>query len=199
MAGRELEVAAVDRQLDGWIAVDLLTLRHARFAGGVTRWLERTVVRRGGAVIVLPYDPVADTLVLIEQFRAGAVDDAGGAWLIETVAGLLDKGGTAADTARLELGEEAGLQAAALVQVYEGYSSPGYSDEYLYGFVAKVPNLAVAGHHGVEHEDEDIRPFVLPFVEAMAWWRQGRIRNLPTVTLLLALAAERDRLRGAWA
>jgi ADP-ribose pyrophosphatase len=193
-----LEVAGSEPLLDGWLGVVRYRLRHARFEGGLTRWLERTVVHRGHAVVVLPYDPVRDEVVLIEQFRAGALRDPVCAWLVEAVAGLLDKEGGPKATAERELDEEAALTAKDLAQVYEGYSSPGHSDEYLFGFVAQVDSAGVGGHHGLEDEDEDIRPFVLPFAEAMAWWRAGRIRNLPTVTVLLALAAERDRLRALW-
>lgn len=195
---RPLEIERVEPLLDGWLSIVRLTLRHARFEGGLTRWLERTVVRRGRAVVVLPYDPVRDEVVLIEQFRAGAVEDAVSAWLIETVAGLIDTAAGPAATAEREMVEEAGLTALGLELVYEGYSSPGFSDEYLFGYVARVDSTAVGGHHGLDHEDEDIRAFALPFDDAMAWWRQGRLRNLPTVTALLALAAERERLRAAW-
>ncbi|TVQ29134.1 MAG: NUDIX domain-containing protein [Geminicoccaceae bacterium] len=193
-----LEIGAVERLLEGWVAVDRLELRHERFDGGLTDWLQRTVLRRGQAVVVLPYDPVVDGVVLIEQFRAGAVDDANSAWLIEAVAGLLDKGGPPEATARRELMEEAGLEALDLVPLYHGYASPGISDEYIFGFVARVDSRKVDGHHGLDEEHEDIRPFVLPFEEAMAWWRQGRIRNLPTLVALLGLAAERERLRALW-
>ncbi|MFW5679059.1 MAG: NUDIX domain-containing protein [Pseudomonadota bacterium] len=198
MAKGALTIERVERLLDGWLPVDRLRLRHGRFEGGWTPPLERTVVRRGPAVVVLPYDPVADTVVLIEQFRAGAVADPVDAWLIEAVAGLIDKDLGPEAIARAELQEEAGLEARDLVQVYEGYSSPGYSDEYIYGFVAHCADLAVAGHHGLDHESEDIRPFRLGFDEAMAMWRAGGIRNLPAQLVLLALAAERTALRARW-
>ncbi|MEO1089911.1 MAG: NUDIX domain-containing protein [Pseudomonadota bacterium] len=193
-----LQIHATERLLDGWIAVDRLTLRHRRFDGDWTPSLQRIVVQRGEAVVVLPYDPARDSVVLIEQFRAGPAASGGEPWLIEAVAGLLDQGGTPEATARRELVEEAGLHAGPLALVYEGYASPGYSDEYLFGFVACIDSDAVAGHHGLEDEDEDIRPFVLSFDEALARWRRGGIRNVPTVAVLLALAAERDRLRSLW-
>ncbi len=199
MTDERIEIVETERRLDGWLAVDLVRLRHRRFDGRWTPVLERIVVRRGGAVVVLPYDPVRDEVVLIEQFRAGAVADTTDAWLIETVAGLRDQQGSAEATARRELVEEAGLEATELVPVWEGYSTPGFADEYLWGYVARVDSSRVGGHHGLDEEHEDIRPFVLGFEEAMAWWRAGKLRNVPLVTTLLALAAERPRLRAAWA
>ena len=187
-----------ERVLDGWIAVDDLELSHRRFDGGWTRDLKRRIVRRGEAVVVLPYDAARDRVVFIEQFRAGAIADPHSSWLIEIVAGLRDQAGTPEETARRELVEEAGLEAGELIQVWEGYATPGFADEYLYGFIAQVDAGAVDGHHGLDEEDEDIRPFSLAFDEAVRWWREAKIRNLPAITTLLALAADRDRLRERW-
>jgi ADP-ribose pyrophosphatase len=193
-----LRIHGCERVLDGWIAVDDLELSHRRFDGGWTRALDRRIVRRGEAVVVLPYDAARDRVVFIEQFRAGAIADARSPWLVEIVAGLRDKGGSPEETARRELAEEAGLDAGELLQVWEGYATPGFADEYLYGFIAQVDAGAVDGHHGLEEEDEDIRPFSLAFDEALDWWRRAEIRNLPAITTLLALAAERPRLRARW-
>jgi ADP-ribose pyrophosphatase len=193
-----LRIHAHERPLDGWIAVDDFVLSHRRFDGGWTRPLNRRVVRRGEAVVVLPYDPVRDAVVLIEQFRAGAIDDPRSPWLYEAVAGLRDQGGTPEETGRRELLEEAGLEAGAMVQLWEGYASPGFADEYIYGFAARVDSRGVDGHHGLDEEDEDIRPFVLPFEEAMAWWRAARLLNVPLLTTLLAFAVERPALRERW-
>lgn len=196
---QRFRIHGCERALDGWIAVDDFVVSHRRFDGGWTRPLSRRIVRRGEAVVVLPYDPVRDTVVLIEQFRAGAIADARSPWLVEAVAGLRDKAGTPEEIGRRELAEEAGLEAGALVQLWEGYASPGFADEYLYGFVAQVDSGGVAGHHGLDEEDEDIRPFVLGFDEALDWWRAGRLLNVPLLTTLLALAVERPGLRQRWA
>jgi ADP-ribose pyrophosphatase len=194
----KLRIHGQERALDGWIGVDDFVLSHRRFDGGWTRPLNRRIVRRGEAVVVLPYDPERDAVVLIEQFRAGAIDDPRSPWLVETVAGLRDRSGTPEEIGRSELVEEAGLEAGAMVQLWEGYASPGFADEYLYGFVAQVDCRGVAGHHGVDEEDEDIRPFVLGFDEALEWWRAGRLLNTPLLTTLLALALERPALRRRW-
>ncbi len=193
-----LRIHAHERPLDGWISVDEVTLSHRRFDGGWTRPLKRMIVRRGEAVVVLPYDPERDRVVLIEQFRAGAIADPRTPWLVEAVAGLRDKAGSPAETGRRELTEEAGLEATDLVQVWEGYASPGFADEYIYGFVARVDSSLVSGHHGLDEEDEDIRPFVLDVDEALDWWRAGRLLNVPLLTTLLALAVERPQLRERW-
>ena len=52
----------------GFFRMDRLVLRHGRYDGGWTRTLVREVMLRGLAVAVVPYDPVRDEVVLIEQF-----------------------------------------------------------------------------------------------------------------------------------
>ena len=57
----------------GFFLMDRLRLRHGRYDGDWTPVLEREVLLRGLAVAVVPYDPVRDEVVLIEQFRTGAL------------------------------------------------------------------------------------------------------------------------------
>ncbi|MBT8438448.1 MAG: ADP-ribose diphosphatase, partial [Gammaproteobacteria bacterium] len=57
-----------------------IELTHDLFEGGESPILRRELLDRGRAVAVLPYDPVRDEVVLIEQFRIGAGDDPSGPW-----------------------------------------------------------------------------------------------------------------------
>lgn len=66
-------------------------LRHELFAGGMSREISRELFVRHDAVCVLPYDPQRDEVVLIEQFRVGAMDKGANPWLVELVAGLIDR------------------------------------------------------------------------------------------------------------
>ena len=63
---------------------------------------------------VLPYDPVADAVVLIEQFRLPALAAGLDPVLVELPAGLCDDGETPETTARRETQEEMGLTVGAL-------------------------------------------------------------------------------------
>ncbi len=54
---------------------DVLTLKHRLFEGGWSREVERELFVRPAAVAVLPYDPERGRVVLVEQFRVGALDD----------------------------------------------------------------------------------------------------------------------------
>lgn len=63
---------------------------------------------------VLPYDPQRDEVVLIEQFRVGAMGRTDNPWLVEMVAGLIDKDEQPEEVAHREAEEEAGLTFSAL-------------------------------------------------------------------------------------
>lgn len=73
----------------------------------------RELLIKGEAAALIAYDPILDKVVLIEQVRIGAYD-AGqkkSPWLLELVAGMVDKGNEEpAEVAMREAKEEAGLK-----------------------------------------------------------------------------------------
>ncbi|MEL6198351.1 MAG: gamma-glutamylcyclotransferase, partial [Pseudomonadota bacterium] len=70
-AGHDVEWLSRETPLSGYLAVENHTLRHRRFDGTMSPLVERMTVAWGDAVTVLPYDPVLDRVLLIEQFRPG--------------------------------------------------------------------------------------------------------------------------------
>lgn len=125
--------------------LDRLHLRHRLFAGGMGKLINRELFVRHDAVCVLPYDPQRDCVVLIEQFRVGALDKSVNPWLIELVAGLIDKDEQPEEVARREAVEEAGLELAELWPLTQYYPSPGGSDERVHLYVAAVTAAVPAG------------------------------------------------------
>jgi ADP-ribose pyrophosphatase len=83
----------------GYFRVDRYTLRHRLFRDGWSRPIQREIFERGHAVAVLPYDPVLDSVVLIEQFRAGPLAAGDEPWVIEAIAGIVEDGESAEDVA----------------------------------------------------------------------------------------------------
>ena len=69
------------------------------------------VWRRGQAAALLPYDPIADAVVLIEQFRFPALAAGVEPTLVELPAGLCEDNEDPADTIRREMREEMNLDA----------------------------------------------------------------------------------------
>ncbi|MBA3732659.1 MAG: ADP-ribose diphosphatase, partial [Gammaproteobacteria bacterium] len=84
----------IDRALgyQGFFRLDVFRIRHALFNGGWSPTLTRELFRRSDGVAVLPYDPVRDRVLLIEQFRMGAIESPQGPWLTEIIAGSIEPG-----------------------------------------------------------------------------------------------------------
>ena len=198
---RDDDVEVVEREacFRGFYQLDRLHLRHRLFAGGMGKLINRELFVRHDAVCVLPYDPQRDCVVLIEQFRVGALDKSVNPWLIELVAGLIDKDEQPEEVARREAVEEAGLALAELWPLTQYYPSPGGSDERVHLYVGRCDSRGAGGVHGLEEEGEDIRVLVWSLDEALAALDDGRIDNAASIIALQWLALNRDKLRERWA
>jgi nudix-type nucleoside diphosphatase (YffH/AdpP family) len=193
----DLEVTERRRPYSGFYAFEEVELRHRRFDGGWSPVIERGVLVSFDAVIVLPYDPVRDRVLLIEQFRVGRlVRGEPDPWSVEPVAGLLDPGESPEACARREGLEEAGVEMGTLHRASAGYTSPGASTGYHHHFVGlcDLPDGA-AGLGGLDEEDEDIRGHLMPADELIAGVSSGTVDNAPLILLALWLALNRERLR----
>lgn len=177
--------------------MNLCKFRHRKFDGGWSARLAREVLERGHAAGVLLYDPVPDRVVLVEQFRAPAMESPGGPWLIEIVAGMIGPGEPAAEVARREVAEETGCTVGALEPICESLLSPGGSSERISLFCGRVDSSAAGGVHGLATEGEDIRAVAVSLGEALAEIG-GRIVAAPAIICLQWLALNRDRVRGQW-
>ncbi len=183
---------------DGYFRIDVYRLRHERFGGGWTEVMSRELFERGHATVVLPYDPVRDAVVLIEQFRIGAYAAGLAPWLIEPVAGIVEPGETPELVARREALEVAGCEIAELEPIGTVLSSPGGCSEVLHLYCGRVDSEGVGGIHGLEHEHEDIRAFVEPADAALERLAKGEYNNASTVMTLQWLALNREWLRKKW-
>lgn len=182
----------------GFYKLDRLVLRHELFAGGMSREISRELFVRHDAVCVLPYDPQRDEVVLIEQFRVGAIGKTTNPWLVELVAGLIDKDEQPEEVAHREAQEEAGLVFAALWPMTQYFPSPGGSNEFVHLFLGRCDSTGAGGLHGLLEEAEDIRVKVLAYEDALQAVRDGRICNAASIIALQWLALNRDEVRGLW-
>lgn len=195
---RKYEIIGREVCYQGFFRLERYRLRHELFSGGASGVLTRELFERGHAASVLPYDPERDAVVLIEQFRVGALDDAHGPWLLEIVAGVMEAGEGAEDLVRREAVEEAGCVLHELQPICEFLVSPGGTSERISLFCGRVDSRQAGGVHGVHEEGEDIMVHVLSFAEAMRRLEQGRIRSASPIIALQWLALHRDELRRRW-
>lgn len=180
-----------------FFSVEEHDLRFRRFDDSFSPPVTRAAFISGDAVTVLPYDPVRDRVLLIEQFRAGPFARGDQQpWQLEAIAGRIDPGETAEEAARREAVEEANLTLGALLPVAGYYPSPGICAEFLYSYIAlcDLPDDA-AGVFGVEGEAEDIRGHLIGFDDLMALVATGEAGNAPLLLSALWLQRERPRLR----
>ena len=182
----------------GFYKLDRLVLRHELFAGGMSREISRELFVRHDAVCVLPYDPQRDEVVLIEQFRVGAIGKTTNPWLVELVAGLIDKDEQPEEVAHREAQEEAGLVFAALWPMTKYFPSPGGSNEFVHLYLGRCDSTGAGGLHGLLEEAEDIRVKVWAYEDALQAVRDGRICNAASIIALQWLALNRDEVRGLW-
>jgi ADP-ribose pyrophosphatase len=178
-----------------YFKLDEYSVSHELFAGGFSPVFTREIFERGNVVAVLPYDPRLDRVVLIEQFRAGAINDTNGPWLIESVAGVIEAGETERQVALRESEEEAGCSISSLETICQYYVSPGGTTEHCSLFCGLVDSIGVGGIHGLPDEHEDIRVMVIDADEAFAWVREGKIKSSATIMSLQWLELNRARLK----
>jgi ADP-ribose pyrophosphatase len=200
----DVTIGSHQRVWNGRFPLDMVRFRHRRFDGstsGVRTW---ELWRRGRAAALLPYDPVSDAVVLIEQFRLPALAAGLDPVLVEIPAGLADRQESAETTARRETEEETGVVPDLVHTIGEVMLLPGGCDEVCTVFIGRVRVPAtdaagIAGHAGVLAEHEDIRVRVWPAAEAIEAALAGHMPNVLTMLALLWLAARREQLRKEWA
>jgi ADP-ribose pyrophosphatase len=196
---REIECQNTEVLAEAYFRYEQLTLRTETFAGTLSPPYKREVLRSGRAVVVLLYDPVAQQLILIEQFRVGAyVNHLPSAWILECVAGLVDEGETNEATARREAREETGCDVGRLEFIGAYLSSPGLSDELVSIYVGEVDAARAGGVHGHVAEGEDIRTIIFSVEEALAAADQGAVVNIMAQLALLWFARHGEALRQRW-
>ncbi|QFY42939.1 NUDIX domain-containing protein [Candidatus Methylospira mobilis] len=174
-----------------------LRVRHELFGGGVSPVLSREFYQRSNGVAVVLYDPERDAVVLLEQFRVGALKSGGNPWLLEIVAGGIEEGESIEEVAMRESREEAGCFIRKLIRIGRFYTSPGGSSEQITLFCGLIDTHGVGGVHGLAEEHEDIKVSVVGFAEAMALMQQGSIDSAIPIIGLQWLALNREAVQFA--
>jgi len=183
---------------EGFFRIEKYRLRHRLFNGGWSRPLSRELFERGHAAAVLPYDPIRDAVILIEQFRVGALTAPGGPWLLEIVAGMIESGETAQDVVKRESIEEADCIITDLLPVCDFLVSPGGTSERIALFCGRADTAKAGGIHGSPEEDEDIKVHVVPLDTAFTFLQSGRINSASAIIALQWLALNREQVRTRW-
>ncbi|MBC8952566.1 ADP-ribose diphosphatase [Xenorhabdus sp. PB62.4] len=195
---QDVEVISQKTLYRGFFSMTEYQFRHRLFRGGWSETVKREVFERGHAGVLLPYDPVRDEVVLIEQIRIPAVETSDTPWLLEVIAGMIEEGENAEQVVRREAMEEAGIDVKRCQPALSYLSSPGGTTERMYIFVGEVDASTASGVHGLEGEHEDIRVLVASREQAYQWVEEGIIDNAASVIAIQWLALHHEKLKRDW-
>lgn len=180
-----------------FFGIQAVEVDYIQFDGQRSDVLPREVFVGIDAALVLPYDPIRDRVLLVEQIRMGpVVRQDPQPWCLEPIAGMVDARETPLQAAVRESAEEAGLTDMDLRHISSFYPSPGSSTDYFYAYLGlcDLPDDH-ASFGGLEVEAEDLRLHLVGFAEAMDFVRSGEITAGPAIMMLYWLATQRDALR----
>lgn len=164
-----------------------LDVDRVRFPDGSTGELE--MIRHPGASAIIPFlsDPDSEDpqILLIKQYRYAAED-----FLYEVPAGRLDPGESPDECARRELMEETGCTADRIEPIYTFYTTPGFIDERIHGFIA----TGLTRGESAREADEFLTVETMTLSHALELIHRGEIRDAKTALLILYAAGFRAGL-----
>ena len=172
-AKNDVEIIARETLYSGFFSMELYRFRHRLFNGEMSGEIKREIFERGHAAVLLPFDPVRDEVVLVEQVRIAAYDTSETPWLLEMVAGMTKP-------------------------VLSYLASPGGTTERSSIMVGEVDATTAKGIHGLADENEDIRVHVVSREQAYQWVEEGLIDNAASVIALQWLQLHHQNLRNEW-
>jgi len=191
-----IQIEDLKREYLGFFALNQVDLKYPFFDNSTSGLKSRTILMGSEASLILPYDPILDKVLLVEQFRIGPFCRGDKApWVYEPVAGMIEFGEKPEDAAKREVFEEAGIQVTNLVKINSGYPNPGEATTYFYNYIGIVDLSDYSpGIYGVRDEGEDIRTHVIDFKEVLNWSISNKLRVLPLNTMILWLALNKHKL-----
>lgn len=197
----DLQIINEETVYKGHFELKKITFRHKLFSGEISGNVVRELLMKGEAAALIAYDPKLDNVILIEQVRIGAYDPTQkkSPWLLELVAGMVDKGNEAPEEVAIrEAKEEAGLEVSEVQHALSVWDSPGGQLERLHLFLGLVDSTQVksgAIHGLLEEENEDILVHVVSREQAYQWVEDGTIDNVIAVIGLQWLQLNYQKFR----
>lgn len=194
---QDVEIVSKETLFRGFFKMVKYTFRHKLFEGGWSKPIEREMFERGHAAALLPYDPIRDEVVIVEQIRVGALEHEN-PWQYEIVAGIIDTDESPEQVARREAVEEAGVEVTHVLPITSYYPSSGGCSEKLDVMVGCVDATTAKGVHGLDYEGEDIRVHVMSREQAYQLVQQGVFENGATIIALQWLQLNYLDLQSKW-
>lgn len=189
---KDVNVCSIKARYTGFFQLNEYQLSHKLYSGENSEVINREIFERGDAVVVIVYDKILDTVLLVEQFRPGALRSGEEPWLLEFIAGMFAANEDPIDVAIREANEEAGITIlpTELTPVMKYLSSPGGMSECIHLYLATIDTSTVNVNqtYGLTEEHEDILLHLIPRTNALSLLNEGKITNAATIIGLQWLA-----------
>ncbi len=191
----DVQIEKDETVFQGFFKMNTLTLKHRLFGGGWSNSINREIFHRGHASAAVLYDPASDSIGLVEQFRAGALESPYSPWCLEVVAGMVEKGESPEEVIVREIEEEAGITDVKVIPITTYYSTPGGCSEQIHLFCALCDLSSAGGVHGLDEENEDILLHIFPADDVFTVMLDSRMNNAATLLGLQWLQIHRESLK----
>jgi ADP-ribose pyrophosphatase len=180
--------------LNDFFQVEEAVLRYERFDGQMSEPVRRLCLERGDSAAAILWDREARQVILTNQFKYPTLQKDGG-WIIELVAGSIDRDEEPLAAMHREIQEETGYTVHELTQLATFYVTPGGSSERIILFYAEVTQADhTSAGGGLVEEGEDIQLVRWTLDELSAAIADGGIRDAKTLIGGLWLQAHQGRL-----
>lgn len=194
---QDFEILQKETLYQGFLTVQKYQLRFRCFQGGFSHPVSRELLSKDPAVAVFLYDPKKDKVVMIEQFRVGALQDTESPWVLEIVAGVVDANETNESTAYREAKEEANCDILSLRHICTYHVSPGISNEITSVYCGFIEAPNETGFYGLLEDGEDIKVHIMSGPEVIQLFRQGKITSASAVIAIQWFELNRETLRAS--
>lgn len=181
----QYELHKKEKAYDGFFKFNRFLVSFEKFTGGKVENVWRECNQKGDVVAVIPYDPVRQEIIFVEQFRIGMLVRKEHPWTLEIVAGFMDiDGETAPETAKREVFEETGCEVTQLHPLISYYHSPGGSAGKTHIFIGEVDAHTVQKYTGIIEEGEDICVHRIPVAMVKEKLLNNEINNSTAIISL---------------
>jgi len=140
----------------GFFEVNELSFIHQRYDGTWSNEIKREIFRGFQVATLLPYDPIKKEIILIQQFRPGAISKYKENYLYEIVAGIIDKNEKPEQSARRECFEETGCKVKKIIPIQSYFLDPGSTESFYHLYLGEIESFDGTRIKGIENESEDI-------------------------------------------
>lgn len=195
---KRVEIISEKRVFDQHFKIDEAHLKFEKFNGEMSDELTRLNFERGDSAAVVLHDPLADTVIMTEQFRY-PTHTKGHGWVLEIPAGSVeaDEIDDPLKTLRRELLEEIGYRVDSFRKIATFFVSPGGTSERIHLYYAAImPKDKIAAGGGLASEGEDVKMVTIGVQAALYKISTGEIMDAKTIIGLQWLQINKGNLPG---